>query len=180
MRILVDVDGDERPAIAYTGLTGPVEPGDDVVVNCAALDLGLGSGGFDIVHVNLTRGLEGRGAEGAHVMKLNYTSLQHAVGPFESQEAVRGLQGEGGSAQGRPVAVVALHSQLPCVAWAVGERAPGARVGYVQSVGGALPGALSDVVRELRRRGLLAAHATAGASFGGEYDAITVAGALQA
>ena len=31
--------------------------GDEVVVNVAALDLELGSGGFDVVHVNLTRGL---------------------------------------------------------------------------------------------------------------------------
>ena len=58
--------------------------GDEVVVNVAALDLGLGSGGFDVVHVNLTRGLEGGGVEGdAHVMKLNYTSLQHPVDPIE-------------------------------------------------------------------------------------------------
>ena len=33
--------------------------GDEVIVNIQALDLGLGSGGFDIVHVNLSRGLEG-------------------------------------------------------------------------------------------------------------------------
>jgi hypothetical protein len=79
-----------------------------------------------------------------------------------------------------PVAVIALHAQLPCVAWAAGQKAKGARIGYVQSVGGALPGALSDVVRELRDRGLLAAHVTAGSTFGGEYDAITVAGALRA
>ncbi len=38
--------------------------GDEVVVNVAALDLALGSGGFDVVHVNLTRGLEGGGVEG--------------------------------------------------------------------------------------------------------------------
>ena len=38
--------------------------GDEVVVNTEALDLGLGSGGFDVVHVNLTRGLEGGGAPG--------------------------------------------------------------------------------------------------------------------
>jgi hypothetical protein len=31
--------------------------GDEVIVNVQARDLGLGSGGFDIVHVNLTRGL---------------------------------------------------------------------------------------------------------------------------
>jgi len=152
-----------------------------VVVNCAALDLGLGSGGFDIVHVNLTRGLEGEGPEGAHVMKLNYTSLQHAVKSCEEAEAVSGPQEEGSRrAQSGPVAVIALHAQLPCVAWAVAQRAEGARVGYVQSAGGALPGALSDVVRDLRERDLLASHVTAGPSFGGEHEAITVAGALRA
>ncbi len=54
-----------------------------MIVNAQALDLDLGSGGFDVVHVNLTRGLNGDGASGAHVMKLNYTSLQHAVRPVE-------------------------------------------------------------------------------------------------
>ena len=62
--LTVDVEGELRPAVAYTGLTGAVEAGDDVVVNTAAVDLGLGSGGFDIVHVNLTRGLAASGAPG--------------------------------------------------------------------------------------------------------------------
>ena len=173
VRLKVDVGGELRPAVAYKGLTGPVEPGDDVVVNCAALDVGLGSGGFDIVHVNLTRGLDLQGEPGAHVMKLGYTSIQHAVTPFEER-------GDGSEAHG-PVAVIALHGQLPCVAWAAasgGERPR--RIGYVQTAGGALPGELSDVVRELRERGLLAAHVSAGPSFGGEHEAITVAGALEA
>ena len=58
-QLTVEVDGEERPAVAYEELTGPNEVGDEVVVNVAARDLGLGSGGFDIVHVNLTRGLRG-------------------------------------------------------------------------------------------------------------------------
>jgi hypothetical protein len=78
------------------------------------------------------------------------------------------------------VAVIALHAQLPCVAWAAAEHTPGARVGYVQTAGGALPGAHSQVVRDLRERGLLAGHITAGPAFGGEHEAISVAGALQA
>ena len=52
-----------------------------MIVNTQAADLELGSGGFDVVHVNLTRGLGGAGTDGAHVMKLNYSSLQHAVLP---------------------------------------------------------------------------------------------------
>src|SRR5688572_17732592 len=85
-RLCVEVDGEERAAQADVGLVGESELGDDVVVNTAAVELGLGSGGFDVVHVNLTRGLGGAGAEGAHVMKLNYTSLQHAVHPVEGPD----------------------------------------------------------------------------------------------
>lgn len=171
-RITVDVAGEQRPAIAYVDLTGPVEQGDDVVVNVAARDLGLGSGGFDIVHVNLTRGLDGEGVAGAHVMKLGYTSLQHAIEPVEEANA--------GDPVGKPVAVIALHAQLPCVAWAAAQGAADANVGYIQTWGGALPGALSDTVRELRECGLLAAHMTAGAAFGGEHEAISIEGAIAA
>lgn len=172
--LTVEVDGERRRAISYEDLTGPAEPGDEVVLNTQAADLGLGSGGFDVVHVNLTRGLAGEGVPGAHVMKLNYTSLQHAIEPVEERAPAR----EG--PLGRPVAVIALHGQLPCVAWAASRRAPGVRVGYVQTAGGALPGARSRVVSELLERGLLAGHVTAGPAFGGIEDAVTVVGGLHA
>jgi hypothetical protein len=172
--LTVDIDGEQRPAIAYEQFTGPVEVGDEVVVNVAARDLGLGSGGFDLVHANLTRGLEGTGAAGAHVMKLNYTSLQHAVEPLEERAGELKAPVDGA------VAVVSLHAQVPCVAWALAQARPGTRLGYVQTAGGALPGALSRTVRMLRERDLLAGHVTAAPAFGGEHDAITVAGALHA
>ena len=73
--LTVDVDGERRPAWADPATVGEVREGDEVVVNTEAVDLGLGLGGFDVVHVNLTRGLDAPGADGAHVMKLNYTSL---------------------------------------------------------------------------------------------------------
>jgi hypothetical protein len=144
--------------------------GDELVVNVQALDLGLGSGGFDVVHVNLTRGLDGDGPRGADVMKLNYTSLQHAVVPVEEERLSLPLE--------RPVAVLALHGQLAAVAWAFAQKEPSMKLGYVQTEGGALPGGHSRTVRDLRRRGLLAGHLTAGATFGGDGEAITTAGAL--
>ena len=63
--LTVELDGRLRPAIADVALVGQANVGDEVIVNVQALDLELGSGGFDIVHVNLTRGLQsdrGRGA----------------------------------------------------------------------------------------------------------------------
>jgi hypothetical protein len=106
-------------------------------------------------------------------MKLNYTSLQHAVEPVED--------GEDGALLlpvERPVAVLALHGQLAALAWAFAQSAAGATLGYVQTEGGALPGGHSRTVRILRERGILAGHLTAGAAFGGEGEAITTAGAL--
>jgi hypothetical protein len=174
--LTVDVEGERRPALSFERLTGPVEVGDDVVVNVAAVDLALGSGGFDIVHVNLTRGLAGGGEPGAHVMKLNYTSLQHAVVPVEEQAGDEPRP----SVDGKPVAVLALHGQLPCVAWAAAQEKPGLKLGYVQTAGGALPGAMSRVVRELLDRGLLAGHVTAAPAFGAPHEAISTAGGLHA
>jgi len=167
-------DGDERAAIAYQGLTGPVEEGDDVVVNVEAQDLALGSGGFDVVHANLTRGLDGEGTPDAHVMKLNYTPLQHAVVPVEE-----GLE-IAPSALGLPVAVLGLHGQLPPAAFALSHRAPAARVGFLQTAGGALPGQHSGVVAELIERGMISDHVTVAPSFGGPHEAVTLEGALHA
>jgi hypothetical protein len=168
--LLVELDGRPRPAIVDVGLLGSARAGDEVVVNVQARDLGLGSGGFDIVHVNLTRGLVGDGAAGANVMKLNYTSLQHTVDPVMDERLSLPVA--------RPVAVLALHGQLASVAWAFAQSAPGARLGYVQTEGGALPGAHSRTVLALRERGLLAGHLTAGAAYGGEGEAVTSAAAL--
>jgi len=178
-RLSIELEGGERrSAIADVGLVGIAQPGDEVVVNVEAVELRLGSGGFDVVHVNLTRGLGGDGVPGAHVMKLNYTSLQHAVALVEEGDP-ESVPKPPDLPLGRPVAVLALHGQLAPLAWALHEAAPGARLGYVQTAGGALPGGHSCVVRDLRSSGLLAGHVTAGPAFGGaDGDAITTAAAL--
>jgi Protein of unknown function (DUF3866) len=168
--LVLDLGGRSRPAIADVALVGAAEVGDELIVNVQALDLGLGSGGFDIVHVNLTRGLEAPETGEANVMKLNFTSLQHSVAPVEDERLCLPLW--------RPAAVLALHGQLAALAWAFARAAPEGKLGFVQTEGGALPGGHSRTVRALRERGLLAGHLTAGAAFGGEAEAITVAGAV--
>ena len=200
--LTVEVGDERRPAWADTALLGEMRAGDEVVVNVAALDLGLGSGGFDVVHVNLTRGLAGAAAGDEHVLKLNYTSLQHAVEPVEAQESqvasesARGKEaarGGGVEATGRSpeaaetgarvspsVLVLPLHGHLAPAAWAASEARPGIKLGFVQTAGGALPGSLSRDVAELRERGLLCGHVTAAPAYGGEAEALSTVGALDA
>jgi len=171
--LVVRVGAEERPAWADEGMVGEVLEGDEVIVSTEALDLGLDSGGFDVVHVNLTRGLDGAGAEAASAMKLNYTSLQHPVEPVECAEW-------DAEPRGIPVLVLGLHGQLAPAAWAANRAAPGLRVGYVQTWGGALPGRLSSTVAELRSAGLICAHVTSGPTYGGDLEALTTVGALWA
>jgi hypothetical protein len=190
--LLVEVEGERRPAWADTALLGEMREGDEVVVNVAALDLGLGSGGFDVVHANLTRGLEGGAAGEEHVIKLNYTSLQHPVEPVEgvgeggvADAAVLETRPVGGkvtprSGSGTPVLVLPLHGHLAPAAWAAGQASPGVRVGYVQTAGGALPGSFSRDVAALRERDLLCGHITAAPAYGGEHEALSTVGALDA
>jgi hypothetical protein len=180
--LIVEIAGERRPAWADEALVGEMVVGDEVVVNVAARDLGLGSGGFDVVHVNLSRGLEGGGAAGgAHVMKLNYSSLQHPVEPVERGVAASGGEGDAEAARGAtPVLVLPLHGHLAPAAWAAAQASPGLKVGYVQTSGGALPGSLSRDVAELRERGLLRGHITAAPAYGGEHEALSTAGALDA
>jgi Protein of unknown function (DUF3866) len=178
--LTVEVDGERRRAWADTPMLGEMREGDEVIVNVEALDLQLGSGGFDIVHVNLTRGLEGGGPFGeGHVMKLNYTSIQHAVAPIEGCN-VFGSHESRKALHPTPVLVLPLHGHLAPAAWAALQASPGIKVGYVQTGGGALPGSLSHDVADLRERGLLAGHITAAPAYGGEHEAISVAGALDA
>src|SRR5712691_5135859 len=164
----VEVDG--APCVAYPSLTGPVALGDDVVVNVQARELRLGSGGFDVLYANLTRGLGLLPDAGAHVMKLPYTPLQTAVRHAEEEP---GALAE--SLAGMPVVCCSLHSQLAPVCAGIG---PGVRVAYVQLPGGALPVSLSDALRALRERGLVETAVAAGACLDGDVACAGVHSAL--
>lgn len=176
--LLVEVEGEKEPAIAYTSLIGPVRPGDRVVLNTGAVALGLGTGGVHFVIA--VEGVEDVDppAHGGHAMKLRYTPMQHAVAPVEEThraalDAFEGLEGF-------PVVVASLHSALVPAAVAVRVVRPDARLAYVMTEGGALPIAFSDTVAALRDAGLLATTITCGQAFGGDLEAVNRFSALAA
>ncbi len=166
---LVRLTVDGRPCVAYPRLTGPVALDDEVLVNTQARELSLGSGGFDVLHANLTRGL-GLGPEpGAHVVKLPYTPLQTAVVHVEE------AGGAAAGLAGMPVVCCTLHSQVAPVCAGLG---PDVSTAYVQLPGGALPVSLSDTVRALRRAGFLDATVAVGACLDGDVACVSAASAL--
>jgi hypothetical protein len=166
---LVRLEVDGTPCVAYPDLTGPVALDDEVLVNVQARQLALGSGGFDVLYANLTRGLELAAEEGVHVMKLPYTPLQAAARHGEEADELAETLG------GMPVVCCSLHSQLVPACAGLGE---GLRVAYVQLGGGALSLPLSDAVRILKERALIASTVSAGPCFGGDVECVNAASAL--
>jgi hypothetical protein len=163
----LEVDG--VPCVAYPRLTGPVALGDEVIVNVQARELELGSGGFDVLYVNVTRGLDLASERGAHVMKLPYTPVQAAVRHAEEGRELPA------TLAGLPVVCCSLHSQVAPVCAGIGE---GVRVAYIQLPGGALPVSYSDTLRVLRARRLVVATVGVDACVDGDVQCVSVASAL--
>jgi hypothetical protein len=165
---LVRLDVDGAACVAYPGATGEVDVGDDVLVNTQARELALGTGGFDVLYANLTRGLGLPAEAGAHVMVLPYTP---------GQRAVRQLEEDGPLADdlaALPVVCCTVHSQVAPACAAL----DGLRVAYAQVAGGALPVALSDTIRSLCARGLVETTVAVAPCSDADRQAVTPASAL--
>jgi len=164
----LDTDATE-PAYVVTDITGPVNVHDSVVVNVTAVELGLGTGGWHVVHWNLARSQWKQPGRG-HIMKLRYTSSQLDTGAAEEADGYDAPQ----SLEGTPVVACLLHSQLAAVAATIKHEAPHLRVVFVMTDSAALPLAISDLTHALRESQLIDATVTTGQAFGGDYEAVNV------
>ena len=167
---LVRIEVDGEPCVAYPRLTGAVEVGDEVVVNVQARELELGSGGFDVLYANLTRGLGLEVEPDAHVMTLPYTPLQSAVRLRRGGRRAGGVPG--GDAGRLLLAALAGGSGR-------GRRRRWRSAWHTCSFpAGRCRSRLSDSVRALKARGLVETAVASGACFDGDVQAVGVASAL--
>lgn len=168
----VEVDGTVLPALAHPPLVGSPRVGDTVLLNVAALDLGLGTGGYALV-VALPDRLPPDGDAPGHLVKARYTPLQAVVLGADEQDApTHALLAGDDPLPGTPVVVADLHSCLPAVLAGVLHDRPATRVAYVMTDGGALPLWWSRTVAALADR--LAGTVTVGQAFGGDHEAVTL------
>jgi hypothetical protein len=173
----------EIPALVYTDLMAIPTVGDRVLLNVAAFERGLGTGGYALVIAVLDA--EGRVTQPpqptGHLIKARYLPLQAMVaGADEQGSAHHQLLAEADSIDGMPVIVADLHSALAPILLAIADDRPGTRVVYLMSDQGALPLAFSRSVAELRASGLLGATVTVGQAFGGDLEAVTLHSGLLA
>jgi hypothetical protein len=183
-RRVPDGEDVEVRALVYTDLMPEPAIGDRVLLNVAALDLGLGTGGYALVIAVL--GPDGRVSaqppqpEG-HLVKARYMPLQAMVaGADEQGSEYHDLLADADSLDKMPVLVADLHSALAPALLAIALDRPGTRVVYVMTDQGAVPLAFSRSVAELAEAGLLAGTVTVGQAFGGDLEAVTVHSGLLA
>ncbi|MDP2232173.1 MAG: DUF3866 family protein [Actinomycetota bacterium] len=180
-------DGTEGDALAYPAFTGQCSAGDRVLLNTTAVDLDLGTGGTHFVVARHPAGADAPSGvaldrpSAGHIMKLRYTPLQIDVCSVEEQASPHhAAMSAARDLFGMPVACCGLHSHVPLVAAAVKQMAPELRVAYVMTDFGALPIALSEIVRKAVAARLIDATITAGQAFGGDYESVNVHSALLA
>jgi Protein of unknown function (DUF3866) len=180
LELQVQVGDDTVAALAYPQLTGAPRPGDRVLLNTTALDLGLGTGGYALVVAvpdRLPPDPDGPG----HLVKARYTPLQACVaGADEPGSPFYDVLRDADDLAGLPVVVADLHSAVPAIAAGYLASRPGARISYVMQDGGALPAWFSRSVAALAEAGWLAGTVTVGQAFGGDLEAVTVHSGLLA
>lgn len=172
----VEVAGKPRRAIAYIRLCGDVASGDEVALNTTAVDLELGTGGYDFVICNLSRRGSLRDDSPGHIMKLRYTPLQHSV---QCGEEIAPSKDVGvADLKAMPVVAAGLHSHFALIAAGAKALRPEARVVYVMTDSAALPLGFSDLVRSVKDAGLIEETITCGQAFGGDREAVNLYSAL--
>jgi hypothetical protein len=169
----VSVSGASVRALCYPALTGRPVPGDTVLLNTTALDLGLGTGGYALV-VALPDRLPPDQKLPGHLVKARYTPLQATVlGADEQGSPHHDVLRDADDLAGMPVVVADLHSALPAVLAGI-PHLEKRTVVYVMQDGGALPAWFSRSCAELREAGWLAGVVSTGQCFGGDLETVTL------
>jgi hypothetical protein len=188
VEVEVRAGGTRLLALAYPRLTGTPEPGDRVLLNTDALELGLGTGGYALV-VAIPDRLPADADGPGHLIKARYTPMQARVRGADEQGSDQHELLRDADDLGRlPVVVADLHSALPAIIAGYLDGRPASQqptglrpvVAYVMLDGGALPAWFSRSAAALAEAGWLAATITTGQAFGGDLEAVTLHSGLLA
>ncbi|MCS7224062.1 MAG: DUF3866 family protein [Armatimonadetes bacterium] len=165
-------DEPEAQAYCYPALTGPCSPGDTVLVNVVAVELGLGTGGYHFVVANLSNP-EWDSPQSGRVMKLRYTPHQINVASVEEEDSpLRPSLLANPELKGLIVLLCPLHSFLAPACAGIKKKKPNAKIAYVMTDSAALSLSFSQLVTDLKEAGLLDLTITCGQAYGGDLEAV--------
>lgn len=185
LELTVDcADGRSFRSLAYLELVAEPRIGDRALINIAAVERGLGTGGYALVIAVLDQHgrLTGQpAAPRGHLVKARYTPLQAMIGGVDEQGSPYHDQLDGDvDLDGLPVVVADLHSALAPILAGIRDHDRHLRVVYLMTDEAALPLAFSRTVAGLRGAGWLAATITCGQAYGGDFEAVNLHSGLLA
>ncbi|WP_231701760.1 DUF3866 family protein [Crassaminicella thermophila] len=172
--ILVEINNHNYKAINYNRLTGDVKIGDSLLLNTTAVDLNLGTGGYHFVVSNLDSPNKDI-TNGGHIMKLRYSPYQIKVFAAEEQGSIfHDIFNKFKSLNGMPVIIGTLHSMLPPIIKVLKTYNKNIKIAYIMTDGAALPIDLSNTIKDLKEKKLIASTITIGNAFGGDLDCVNI------
>ncbi len=176
---IISTDEIYRLAINYPVLTGTCNVEDEVLYNATAVELKLGTGGYDFVIANLSNPPLTRKLTPEHIIKNRYTPLQFAIHSGEESKSDQDyMLMSKRSLLHTPVIIISLHSMLPIIALLLKQAKTTCRIVYIMTDSSSLPIWLSDHVEQLKNMEVVHATITAGQSFGGDLEAVNKYSAL--
>lgn len=172
--------GEVVRGLVLIDLVGKVDEGDEVRIDCSALDKNLGTGGYATVLSTAKLPADDIVQDG-HIVKARYMPHQHIVQSVEEPDSeFHEIMANAHSLDSIPVIAADLHSSVPAVVAGIRSVDEGARIAYVWDDTAALPLAFSMAVSTMKDSGEIAATITSGQSFGGDLEAASMPSALLA
>lgn len=167
-------------AINYKKSIGKCKTGDWVFLNTIAGRLGLGTGGYHFVYLNLgsTYGAEEGGRDMGHIIKMKYTQSQMRFRTIEEFSDYKELFNSPQDLGGKPLVVTTLHSMVPVIAGTIKYLDFKRKVVCIYTYGGALNSDFSKSLRELKSKRIISSVITCGECFGGDFEAVNIYTAL--
>ncbi|MFY9177696.1 MAG: DUF3866 family protein [Caldicoprobacterales bacterium] len=179
--IFLDIDHPCKKAINYIEMTGPVNPGNIVLVNTTASTLNLGTGGYHYIMANFNSPTSQKLPGYGHGMKLKYTPNQINILFAEEQDSLLHEKfNEKLDLKRKLIFIGELHSMIvPLCAHIKFRSENKKKIACIITDHGALPVWFSKNIRLLKSKGLLDTVISIGNAFGGDYECVNIYTALQ-
>lgn len=164
-------------AINYISETGICRMGDMIVMNTVGKRLGLGTGGYNFIYLNLSGELDGLrllDRKDGHIIKMKYTGSQTRVKAVEECIENRGIFNMENGIPQRPVIFAILHSMVSPLVKSIKYLKSDAIISCIYTYGGAMNSNNSFTLKRLRDEGLINGVITAGECYGGDYESINI------
>ncbi len=179
--VRVQIDEVIRRVINYPLFTGVCNVGDIVALNTTAMELSLGTGGFDFVMFNYSNNDKELIRDKGHIMKLRYTPYQFKTLSVEEQDSPYHEQiKDFSNLFNMPIVVGTLHSQVSVFfeAYRYLTKEEKKTTVYIMTDAASLPIQLSNNIRTLKNNDIINHTITIGNAFGGDFEAVNIYSAL--